>query len=163
MALIIEDGTGLPNSNAYADLSEFKAHYDLRGVDYSQHTDADIEAALIVCTIDFMDVYYCYKGTKLNEDQALSLPTDEVGINKDIKNACCNGALLHLQGLLLIDESQINPMGEVKRTKSRLDVLEKEIEYQDGTQQTYKRNTAIIDRLLNKYLANGGGATLKRV
>lgn len=163
MSLILEDGTGLPNSNAYADLAEFKAHYDLRGVDYSAYDDADIEAALITCTIDFMDVYYCYKGAALNEEQALSLPTNEVGINKDIKNACCNGALLHLQGLLLIDESLINPLGEVKRVMSKIDVLEDEVEYQDGTQQTYKRNTAIIDRLLNKYLSGGGGVNLVRV
>lgn len=162
MTLILEDGTGLEASNAYADLAEFKAHYDLRGVDYSTYADADIEAALITCTIDFMDVYYCYKGTVLNKDQALSLPTDEVGINKDIKNACCNGALLHLKGALLIDDAAVSTTGAIKSTSKKLDVMESETVYQDGTQQTYKRNTATINRLLSGYLFAGGGVQLLR-
>ena len=160
MSLIVEDGTGLPNANAYIDVAYFDSYAALRAIDVTSYDTAAKEAAIITCTIDFMDVYYCYKGDPLNDSQSLSLPTDLVGINKDIQNACANGALLHLQGLLLVDTSAINQSGEVKSQQDKLDVLETKTEFVEGTANNYKRTTPIVDKLLSKYLCFGGGARL---
>ena len=159
MALIVEDGIGLVNSNAYIDVAYLDDYAALRGIVLTA-TVAEKEAAIITCTLDFMDVYYCYKGDKLNEDQALALPTDLVGINNDIQNSCANGSVLQLKGLLLIDTSTISQLGDVKSQMDKLDVLETKTEYVEGSANSYKRDTPIIDRLLSKYLCLGGGPRL---
>ena len=160
MALIVEDGTGLNNSNSYLSNADFLAYCLSRNIDVSAYTETAIDAALLTCTVDYIDVYYCFRGEKLNDEQALSLPTDLVGINKDIQNATANGAYLHLQGLLLIDESAINQGGDIKSQQDKLDVLETKTEYIEGTASKSKRDTPIMDRLLNKYSAFGAGPRL---
>ena len=160
MALVLEDGAGLATANAYIDADELDAYAALRGIDLTAYDTAAKEAAIITCTIDFMGVYYCYKGDQLNDDQSLSLPTDLVGINKDIKNSCANGSVLQLKGLLLIDTSISSQLGDVKSQMDKLDVLETKTEYVEGSANNYKRDTPIIDRLLSKYLCLGGGPRL---
>jgi hypothetical protein len=156
MALVLEDGTGLETSNAYIDETYLDSYAALRAIDLSAYDTAAKEAAIITCTLDFIDVYYSFKGDILEDDQALSLPTDEVGINKDVQSACANGAILHLKGLLLVDESLSSQSGEVKSQQDKIDVLETRTEYIEGTSNNYKRDTPIIDRLLSKYLGFGG-------
>ena len=59
-------------------------------------------------------------------------------------------------GLLTVDLKAL-AAGVVKRIKTKVDVLEKEIEYQDGTQPTSKPRTPELDRLLRPFVVGGVG------
>lgn len=156
MALVVEDGTGLSNSNSYISVAELDSWADDRGYDLSAYTTANKEAALITSTLDFLEVFYTFKGDPLETDQALQLPTDEVTINAKIKQAAAQAAYYQLQGTLLIDHTTSNT-AEIKRLKEKVDVIEEETEYVEGTRNTYRVKTPTIDKILAPYLVNGGG------
>jgi hypothetical protein len=75
VALVLEDGTGLTNSNTYCSVSEFQAYWTDRGFDYTTYTHGQMERALIRAT-DHIELHYrsAFKGYRLVEDQALSFP-----------------------------------------------------------------------------------------
>lgn len=156
MALVVEDGTGLSNSNSYISVAELDAWADDRAIDLSAYDTAAKEAALITSCLDFLEVFYTFEGDPLEEGQALQLPTDEVTINAKVKQASAQAAYYQLQGTLLVDHTTSNE-AEIKRLREKVDVIEEETEYVEGTRMTYRMRTPIIDRLLGPYLANGGG------
>lgn len=160
MTLIVETGQGLALANAYIDVAYLDNYAALRATDLSAYDNTAKEAAIITCTIDFIDIYYDFRGTLVNESQSLSLPTDLVAINKDIKSAAANGAILQLKGLLLVDTSLIGQAGIVKSESKKLDVLETETEYFENSTSNYKRDSPLIDRLLRKYLSFSNGPSL---
>lgn len=156
MTLIVEDGTGLSNSNGYISVAYLDTWADERGIDLSAYDSDAKEAAIVTSCLDYMEVFYTFKGDPLEEDQALQLPTDEVTINAKIKQASAQAAYYQLQGTLIIDHATSNT-AEVKRLREKVDVIEQETEYVEGTRNTYKVNTPIIDRLLKPYLVVGSG------
>lgn len=166
MSLIVEDGTGLVNAQAYIDVAYLDQYAALRGEDLSAYTEQQKEAAIYVCVNDFIDVFYTFKGTKLNVDQGLALPTSEVVLTdvatlRDIQEANANGAVLSLRSFLLTDPVSQDINGRVKSESSKLDVLEDSVEYFENTEVVAKFKTPIIDRLLSPYLGWGGGIQLK--
>jgi len=83
MALVVEDGTGLTNANAFLSLADAKAYWDERAMAYSPYTDSVLEAAIVRAT-DFLSDHYVWKGFKLKErndvdgEQSLAWPRDYV-------------------------------------------------------------------------------------
>lgn len=150
MALIKEDGTGLATANSYADVNDFKDWADDRAIDYASFPDIDIAGALVTATT-WIDTRYTFKGTELNDTQALRLPTDTVSVTPNVIKATCQAAHYHLSGLLM--PLAINT--GIKSQRKKLDVLETETVYQDGA--TQKQSYSIIDGLLKKYTLSGGG------
>ena len=150
MAIIKEDGTGLADANVYADLADFKTWADNRAMDYAGFSDPQIEGALVVAT-EWMDARYTFKGETLSDTQALSLPTDTVSINRAILSATCHIASYELAGLL----TPANDATGIKSVRKKLDALETETVYQDGS--TQKQSYLLIDNLLKKYTVSGGG------
>jgi hypothetical protein len=73
MALVVEDGTGLPNADSYISVAEYKAYADGRGYDYSALTDAQLEQKLREGT-QFIDTIQRFKGIQLVSTQALEWP-----------------------------------------------------------------------------------------
>lgn len=167
MAITKEDGTGLATANVYADLSDLESHALLRGEDISGYSDTQKEAALYISANDWIDTMHNFKGSKVSDDQGMKLYTDEVTFDdasKDIVAANCNTAILHLKGKLFVDPSVQDVSGDIKRTKSKLDVLEKEVEYTEGTQVIDTYDTPIADRLLRPYLSySSAGVRMLRV
>lgn len=146
-------------TNAYIDLAAFKAWCDQRGYDYNDKSgsqDSVIEAAIVRSSVDFIDVSYNFKGDSLSDDQPLQLPTNDVTI-ADIENGAAQAAWQELCGKLFVDLSNQSATGQVKREMKKLDVLETEIEYQDGTAKTNLYSIARIDKLLSKYVVGSGG------
>lgn len=154
MALIL-------GTNAYIDLPTFKSWCDLRTYDYSAKTDAEIEAAIVRSSVDFLDVDFDFKGLSVDEDQAMQLPTDEVSID-EIENGAAQAAWQELNGLLFVEQSTSSSSGQIKRKMDKLDVLETEVEYLDGTAKTYTYSTTKIRKMLSRYLAGGGGFKAQR-
>jgi hypothetical protein len=159
MAIIVEDGTGKTDSNAYITESELSNYAALRSIDLAAYDVAAREAAIIVCSVDFIDVNYNFKGDLIDDDQAMSLPTDQVSIDKNIKSAVCKGAILHLKKLLIIEPETVNPKGEIKSENKKLGPLETKTEYAEYSASISGRFDS-IDRLLSQYLLGSGGMRL---
>lgn len=85
--VIVEDGTGLLDSNSYQSLIDFKAYMVDIGEDITSFGDDTIEAALIMTGGDYMEFNYEYCGdiTFPENPQAISFPrtglTDSHGID----------------------------------------------------------------------------------
>lgn len=75
MALVVEDGTGLPNSDSYVSLAEVEAYNLLYGADstWDSLTDEQKEQALRFCT-RWLDAKVSYKSSLLSTEQALGFP-----------------------------------------------------------------------------------------
>jgi hypothetical protein len=103
---IVEDGTGLPNSNSYCSVEEFRLYWSDRGADLSVYTDAQIEQGLVKAT-QYIDKSFRYIGVRPTQTQALNWPrwyaySEEgyvySGVPKDIISEAC---LLSLSGTQL--------------------------------------------------------------
>ena len=79
MTLIVEDGTGKTDANAFVDVAFFKAYCDLRGISYADYSDTQVEQAIVRAT-DFLTNSYRWQGFKRNErgnsdgEQSLAWP-----------------------------------------------------------------------------------------
>ena len=145
--------------NAYIELAVFKAWCDDRAYDYSSFSDSAINGAIVISSVDFIDVNYTFLGTSLTQTQLMQLPTDQVTI-ANIENGAAQAVWQQLNGVLLIDQSTIDVKGQVTKTVDEIDVLKEEREYAEGTQKTNTVSTIRIDRALAKYTVGGsqGGA-----
>lgn len=148
-------------TNSYLTLAEFKAWADLRNKDYSAYTDTQIEAALVVSSLDYIDPNYVFKGDKVDGAQAMNLPTDKVSIS-DINAGASQAAWQALTDSLFISETA-NSAGQVTKQMDKLDVLETETEYAEFSAKSYKHDTTQIDRLLKPYVLSGAGADFGRI
>lgn len=77
MALIIEDGSGVPNANSYVTVAEYRAYATPRGVSLPV-SDATVETQLILAT-DYLESL-SWLGMPTYDDQALVWPRDEIYI-----------------------------------------------------------------------------------
>lgn len=96
MSLIVEDGTGLMDSNSYVSVAEADAYFKLRGVaSWAALPEEDKESALVNGT-DYIGLRWsCLKGEVLNEFQALAFPrTEWEGVPEGVKRATLEYALL---------------------------------------------------------------------
>jgi len=91
----------------------------------------------------------------LDAAQEMQLPTDQVSVEAIRKGAL--KACEMQQGGLLAVQSATATSGVIKRLKTKVDVLEKEVEYQDGTQPTGRPRTPELDRLLQPFVVGGVG------
>lgn len=156
MAFVVEDNTGLEDANAYIDVAFLDSYASQVGYDLTGKSETDKENAIVRTTLQYIDVEYEFKGSPLNADQALQLPTSEVLINDKIRRAVADACIAEMKGELFIT---YNPIGNVKSQKDKLDVLESEIVYQDNpsTYQASFGKTPTTDKLLKPYLASSGG------
>lgn len=70
MALIVEDGSGLPDASTFVSRAEYIAFAKSRGVTIADNDDADVE---LVKAMDFL-LLRCYRGDIVKGDQALPFP-----------------------------------------------------------------------------------------
>lgn len=144
-------------TNAYITAAEYEAYADERGILPNAVTlDADI-----IKSADFIDTYYNFKGQVVTEGQPMKLPTDQVTI-ANIKKAALKAVEMQQAGLLTLNLASVET-GLVKREMKKVDVLEKEIEYVEGSQQAFKRRSPELDMLLRPYTIGGTNGGLVRV
>lgn len=73
IAIVVEDGTGLSNSNAYVSVAQVKEFADLRGITLPDNDD-DV-ARLIIRATDYIGSFECkFCGDRSNASQALAFP-----------------------------------------------------------------------------------------
>lgn len=144
MALIVEDGSGLTNSDSYislADANSYVADHS-NPSSWSAATDDEREEALRLGT-QYIDLQYGgkFKGVKADRDNALYWPRSGVSDSDNysyedyeiplcLKYAVVEAALRVLAGDDLLGVLT-NP-GTIKREKKKLGPMEKEVEYMGG-------------------------------
>ena len=114
MALVLEDGTGLANSNAYADVVWADVFATDRGEDRWMRQSATLKAKYLVQATDYIDKNYRFLGARTYHTQALEFPRrgvplpnggawfyDEIAdgfffpshvVPEQVKKACCEYA-----------------------------------------------------------------------
>lgn len=158
ITLIKENGTGLSDANCYADLSDLELAAELLGENISTYDDEQKKSALYVAANKYIDRGRSFRGEKVQATQSMKLYTDMVTFadaGKDIIQANCEAAILHLKGYLFVAAEDQSSKGNVIREMSKLDVLEEEFEYEEGTARRVKYNTSTIDDLLAPYVVGG--------
>jgi hypothetical protein len=157
--LIIEDGTGLTNSESYATVAFADSYCSKMGIVAWDSVD-DKEAALRQATAYMLQAYRSsWRGCRVTSIQALDWPRAGVVVDGfvpvlstvvplDVQNACVELAVRAAANTLYPDQSQ-----SVKRKK----VGEIEVEYMDGSNSTPRFNA--INAILAPYLTGGIGAS----
>lgn len=140
-------------TNAYVTYAEYLAWAALRGYTVTA-TQAEVEAAIVIASLDYIDAQHNFKGELEDEDQAMKLPTDEVSI-ANIKPAANAATKMQLEGLLMVDTSTISTSGAVESESKSVGSLSKSVSYKSGSAQTYKRIAPLVDSLLRPYLLGG--------
>lgn len=92
LTLIIEDGTGKPDANAYASIEEANAYFDTRPrSDAWDNLDDDAKTVLLVHAARILDSGMTWDGEPLVSTQALAFPRviadSSVGVPATIKIA----------------------------------------------------------------------------
>ena len=143
MALVVEDGTGITNANAYVSVAEADSYFQARNnPSWSTRTTADKEKAILYAT-SFLDGVFYWLGHIKKFEQSLGWPRilvydkDHRPIGSDsvpqrVKDAACE---LALEGLDKPLSPSLARGGDVKRQK----VASLEIEYFEraGSERTF--------------------------
>ena len=92
MALIVEDGTGLQNSESYISVSSADDYHAKRGNTAWAALDAAAKEAFLRRGTEYIDTVYTFKGHRLKHDQALAWPRNVEGVPVAVQRA---GATCH--------------------------------------------------------------------
>ncbi len=160
MAFIVEDGTGLTDSNSYVSVQEYRDYFANRGIDVLSETDAQIEGWLVQAT-DFIDLQYEYKGWQLLDTQALKFPRESydedytvvsLGVPKAVKNATIEISKQVKTGVDVYIDEKVNLLSE----KNKVSVIETDKTYKDTMKSSVDRFKQ-VNLLLNPYLLRPAG------
>lgn len=156
--IVVEDGTGVSNSNTYCDL-DFALEYCISHgySSWNELTEEQQKIALIKGT-EYIDSFFEWKGLKRSESQALEFPRVNLfdnnrfevkGIPVNLKKACIEAAFLNSTSENDTLYSTKDSNGNIKRQK--VDTLE--VEYFENSSKTESSvdYTTIYD-VLNKLL-----------
>lgn len=141
MTLVVEDGTGLPNANAYISVAYANEYFASRGnAAWAAITDEATKENAIINATEYLDVRWVFSGDILNEEQALSFPRIDLPrcargatFPEPVKKATAEYAVRALTGPLAPDPS-VDPSGfAVKRKKEKVGPIEEETELAAGS------------------------------
>ena len=173
MALIVENGNGLPNATAYVSI----AFVDTYATEFAQPADKVIwdgksttekELGIRQAT-DFIDARYLslWKGVRSKQTQALDWPRFNV-IDRDgyvvpdtslplnLEKATAEMAIKAVEQTLIVDNTS---GGSIKRKKEKVGPLERDITYGGSASNTSQTKYDFVRRLLRDYLMGGVGVT----
>lgn len=144
MALIVEDGSGLPDADAYVSVSDCAAYAAAHGLTFIG-TESEQEARIRRAT-QYIDVQYAFKGDPQTDTQALAWPRTVVtGVPREIVAACCE--LACKQGDLWTD---VDSAAVISETIGPLSTTY--AQPANGGQVRY----AAVDALLKRWVVGGG-------
>ena len=168
MALVVEDGTGLSNSDAYVSEADADAYHLAHSASttWSGASSADKETAIRLAT-QYIDAFYRgrWQGLAQLDTQALSWPRsgveDENGFVVDwdaipqrLADACAEAALKQVGGDTLLPD--LDGTGTISREKIKAGPIETDTEYIGGVGPF--KEYSLVEALLQDYLKSGGNA-----
>ena len=159
--LIVEDNTGLTNSNVYATVEQFKEFAELNGLNVD-NVDDDQLAVYLVRATNFIDSLESQMvGKRLNPEQALAFPRQR-------SNSCSGNPHLYdmrglVKALFYCVEAQslgfsllpVNISKDDIIKKEKIDVLE--VQYSDDMlSEVLFGKFPMAERYLSPYLVSNG-------
>ncbi len=149
----------LSTANAYIAVQFFKDYHDLRGNAYTAN-DTEIEQAIVRAT-DYIDSRWTFGGARDDADQSTECPRSGVyDVNtgytvdpypSELEEACAEYAMSALASSLYPSPNVDTTGLQVKMTRKKADVLEKETEYfQSGGASSAKRAWPVADGKMKK-------------
>ena len=160
MSFIVEDGTGLENSNAFISVADCDTYQsNLSRTDWDILVNAVKELAIIKATM-YVNNRYNWNGTKNTRDQALNWPRTNAYDNNnflidsdivpvEVKNATCEYAYL-----ISIDTDLYSSERLVKKEK----VSSLEVEYLEN--QAEVNNFLFIDDILKGLISSSNSSII---
>lgn len=139
MALIVEDGTGLPDAEAYISIADADTYFAARGNAAWAALDTSAKESALRLGADYMEGAYAarWKGCRVSPGQALSWPRDGVVVsgyalpddavplavaraNAELAVRASTGALLADQGAQVTQET-VGPISVTYAANARQD------------------------------------------
>lgn len=160
MSFIVQDPDApSEDANGYITLQYFKDYHDDRGNAYTA-SDTEIEQAIVRAT-DYMDSRWTFAGSRQDADQSTECPRSGVydpnsGLSVDpypeeLEEACAEYSLSALESTLHPSPNVDSTGLQVKKTRKKADVLEKETEYfQSGGASSAKKAWPVADGKMKK-------------
>lgn len=158
---VVEDGTGIHNSNSYCDLDFAVEYAVMKGYDSWNELSEEQQKVFLIRGTEYIDNFYNWKGRRRTQDQAMSFPRVELydldrfevrGIPIALKKACVEAAFLNSQSTETTLFSTSDTNGDVK--KQKVDSLE--VEYFQKEKSTSTTRSKVdytsIYEILNKIL-----------
>lgn len=161
MALIVEDGTGLPNSNSYVSITDARAWALDRNL--TLPTDDAMLSSYLIQATDFIGSYETqFKGNRANPaTQALSWPRECVDLfGVDILNTVIPQQLVAAQVQLAVALTagiDLQPNTQVSDYVVREKVGPLETEYSDPNKVGVKPTLTAFNNAIAPLLSGGGG------
>lgn len=171
MAFILEDGTGVEDSNAYIDVVFYKDYQKTRGVTVTQGGGA-IQAAIIRAT-DYMEARWRFVGFRETNDQGLHWPALDAfyydgrvanDVPIEVQESCADYTKIELDtpGGLLISSTYDESGGVVLEKREKVGPIEEETKFGDGgAKQTFKKFPGPDQRLKRAGLVLSGSQLLR--
>lgn len=155
--IVVEDGTGLTNSNSYVSEAELATYVADRGV-----TISGTDTILLIQAMDYIEQQN-FKGDKNTDAQALQWPRFNVYIDNYAVGSDEIPQLLkdaQMEAVIATDGGN-NPLANEERATKREKVGEIEVEYMDSAlNSTYLK---AVDNKLTKLLKYNGAMRSFRV
>ncbi len=159
MALIVEDGTGLLNSNSYNSLDELKAYALARGATLPAD-DEDIEVLAIQATDYTESLRDKYQGKRVSRTQSLQWP--RIGVVLDDEEIPANEIPIelkngHAQATIEAYTTDLMPNASAAVKKEKVDVIE--VEYADSSTSSF--GLTKVDSILEPLFSYSSGFSLR--
>lgn len=180
MAFLVEDGTGLDNSNSYASVAEAIAYFTDRGNATWLALSTAVQQNNLIKATDYIDQRFGARfiGDRVFEEQALAWPRDNTGVTTydydeeteigviptKLKYACIEYALRANAGPLAPDPEIADSGVSMVTTKEKVGPIETEYESANGTNGSsinLIRPYPGADMYLRDLLIPGGNRTIR--
>lgn len=115
--MIVEDGTGLTDSNSYVSVVFADDYFSTRGVSKWETLSNTEKEQMLIKATDYIDGIFQWKGKKLVSSQALRFPRENLydyeggkieGVPTAVKQATCEAASLIADGTILFQTADSN-------------------------------------------------------
>ena len=115
--MIVENGTGLIDSNSYCSIEYSDDYFTSHGVSKWESLEESEKEVLLVKATDFIDNVYDWNGIKSTAEQALNFPRTDLftkdgyeveGIPKQLKDAVCEAVNLLMNETELFQSASEN-------------------------------------------------------
>lgn len=167
MTIMVEDGTGLPNSNAYASVANADIYFTDRGNTAWLALTTPVKETLLILATDYIDMRFgqMFKSTILVEDQALQFPrVGYVDIPVPIQKATFEYAI-RASTIALAPDVTRDPSGyQISRTFEKIGPIEERKDFAvigSGSAITYFNSFPAVDSLLRPYLKSTNGQVIR--
>lgn len=169
MAFVLEDGTGLSNSNGYLSAADFVTYHTDRGnsiIDPDtevQYTDEKIQQAIIVVS-DLIDIKFTFKGVRLLTSQNMEFPRvsafyDDgrtiLGVPIEVEECIAELAIRQLSSPIAPDPEWDSSGRYVIKKKDQVEDLIEEREYSNAGVPSDFRAYPFAEKRLKELIVDG--------